>query len=109
MMPRSIEGYRTRNEDAPLELVRESEEWKPVIRAIDRWAKQTLDPMSGYSSQELDEVSWDEGVRFPALLREWWRLAGRHPFVKPGLLPDNAAFVGPHQRGWTVHRDFFAI
>jgi hypothetical protein len=43
------------------------------------------------------------------LLRQWWRLAGHHPFVKPGLLSDNAVFVAPHQKGWILHRDFFAI
>jgi hypothetical protein len=109
MTSRSIEDYRARNEDAPLELVRQSEQWKPVVRLIDAWAKKKLGSSSGYSSEELDKLSWDQGVRFPPLLREWWRLAGHHPFVKPGLLPDNAVFVAPHQKGWTLHRDFFAI
>src|ERR1041385_591111 len=108
-MTLSIDDYRSRNIDAPLELVRESEEWKPVIRLIDGWAKKRLDMMSGYSSADLDRCSWDQGVRFPALLREWWRLAGHHPFVKPGLLSDNSSFVAPHQRGWSIHRDLFAI
>jgi hypothetical protein len=109
MTSRSIDLYRTRNEDAPLDLVRESKEWEPVVRLIDGWAKEKLGPTSGYSSQELDRFSWDQGVRFPPLLREWWRLAGHHPFVKPGLLPDNARFVGPHHRGWGIHRDLFVI
>lgn len=109
MTTRPIESYRASNEDAPLELVRESEEWKPVIRLINGWAKEQLGSMSGYSSQELDKLAWRQGVHFPPLLREWWRLAGKHPFVHRGLLPDNAAFVAPHHKGWAVHRDFFAI
>ena len=38
--------------------------------------------MSGYSPQELDDFSRTLGIRFPPTLREWWRLAGRHPFVE---------------------------
>lgn len=27
-----------------------------------------------------------------------WRLAGHHPFVEPGLLPDNSKFISPRER-----------
>lgn len=96
MASRSLDDYRICNEDAPLDLLKESQAWQPVVRLIDGWAKAQLDSTSGYSSQELDHFSQTRGVRFPAPLREWWRLAGRHPFVQPGLLSDNALFVGPH-------------
>jgi hypothetical protein len=109
MTAASIEHYRARNEDAPLDLVRESEAWKPVVRLIDGWAKEKLGSASGYSSQELDHFSRAHGIRFPAVLREWWRLAGRHPFVEPGLLPDNARFLGPHDPGLRSREDFVAI
>ena len=39
-MSQSLDDYRMRNEDAPLELLRESAEWKPVIRLIDAWATE---------------------------------------------------------------------
>jgi hypothetical protein len=109
MTSRSIERYRARNEDAPLDLVRESDAWKPVIRLIDGWAKEKLGPMSGYSSQELDHFSRIQGVRFPPVLREWWRLAGHHPFVKSGLLPGNARFLRPDDSGLQSERDLLAI
>jgi hypothetical protein len=104
----SIDDYRARNQDAPLDLVRESADWRPVVRLIDGWAREKLGPGSGYSSHELDEWSRTHGVRFPPVLREWWRLAGRHPFVEPGLLPANAAFLAPHDK-YLVARDFLII
>lgn len=109
MASRSIDDYRNRNEDAPLDLVRESEDWKPVARLINRWAKESLGPTSGYSSQELDHFSRSHGVRFPPVLREWWRLAGRHPFVEIGLLPDNALLIGPHDPYLVDIPDFLAV
>ena len=109
MTSRSIEAYRKRNEDAPVDLVRESEGWKPVVCLIDAWAKEKLGPASGYSSLELDRLSEDRGIRFPAEVREWWRLAGRHPFVEEGLLRDNAMFLRPYDAELLAHRDFFAI
>jgi hypothetical protein len=109
MTARSIEDYRANREDAPLDLVRNSEAWKPVVHLINGWAKEKLGPKSGYSPKELDNFAWRQGVRFPVLLREWWRLAGHHSFVKPGLLSDNAMFLAPYHRGWGLHRDFFAI
>jgi len=109
MASHSIEHYRARNEDAPLDLVRESDAWKPVVRLIDGWAKEKLGSMSGYFSQELDHFSRTQGVRFPPVLREWWRLAGHHPFVTTGLLPGNASFLGPDDRGLLSRRDFLAI
>jgi hypothetical protein len=109
MTSRSIEHYRTRNEDAPLDLVRDSVAWKPVIRLIEAWAKEKLDSTSGYSSQELDNFSRIHGIPFPSVVREWWRLAGHHPFVKPGTYPGNATFLGPHDRGLVGHQDFLAI
>lgn len=91
----SIDDYRARGEDAPLDLVRDSADWKPVIRLIDGWATEKLSATSGYSSRELDDRSRARAVRFPPVLREWWRLAGRHPFVDPGLMSANAAFISP--------------
>ena len=64
MTSRSIGSYRACNENAPLDLVRESAEWTPVIRLIDAWAKEKLGPNSGYSSEELDKLSW--------ALIYWW-------------------------------------
>jgi hypothetical protein len=109
MTSRSIEHYRARNEDAPLDLVRESEAWKPVVRLIDGWAKEKLGSTSGYSSQELDHFSRTQGVRFPSVLREWWRLAGHHPFVKIGLCPHYAIFLGPDDSGLLSRPDFLTI
>jgi len=108
MTLRSIDDYRARNQDAPLDLVRESADWRPVVRLINGWAKEKLGPGSGYSPHELNEWSRTHGVRFPPVLREWWRLAGRHPFVQPGLLPDNAAFLAPHD-SYLVARDLLTI
>ena len=93
MTLRTIEGYRERNEDAPLDLVRQSEDWTPVVRLINGWAREKLGEHSGYSPQELDHWSRTLGVRFPPVLREWWRLAGRHPFVEPGC---SRQFEIPH-------------
>jgi hypothetical protein len=108
MTSQSIEDYRKRNEDAPLHLVREA--WEPVVRLIDGWAKEKIGMRSGYSSQELDDFSRTHGVRFPPTLREWWRLAGRHPFVEIGLVPGkNAKLLAPHHR-WLVRcRDFMIV
>ena len=104
----AIEGYRRRNEDAPLHLVREA--WEPVVRLIDGWAKEKTGWKSGYSSQELDEFSRKYSVRFPPTLREWWRLAGRHPFVEPGLLSRKTARLhAPHDRSLVRCRDFLII
>ena len=66
-----IDDYRARGEDAPLDLVRESAAWKPVARLIDGWAKEKLRPTSGYSAQELDEISRIRSIDFPVILREW--------------------------------------
>jgi hypothetical protein len=110
MTSRPIEHYRARNEDAPLDLVRESDAWKPVVRLIDGWAKEKLGPTSGYSSKELDLFSLIQGARFPPVLREWWRLAGRHPFVTTGLVPGNARFLRPDDRQlFSRRRDFLVI
>jgi hypothetical protein len=107
MTSHSIEDYRRRNEDAPLHLVREA--WRPVVGLIDGWAKEKLSSTSGYSPQELDHFSRTHGVRFPPVLREWWRLAGRHPFVEIGLLPGNAKLLAPHDH-WLVRcRDCLMI
>lgn len=103
----SIEDYRRRNEDAPLHLVREA--WRPVVRLIDGWAKEKIGWQPGYSSQELDDFSRTHGVRFPPVLREWWRLAGRHPFVEVGLLPDNSKLLAPHDHWLVTCRDFLII
>jgi hypothetical protein len=105
----SIEDCRERNEDARLDVVKESKEWRPVVRLIDGWANQKLGSTSGYSSEELDHFSRVQGVRFPPMLREWWRLAGRHPFVEPGLCSDNARFLQPHDKWLFDRRDFLAI
>ena len=107
MTSHAIDDYRNRNEDAPLHLVRET--WSPVIRLIDGWAKEKIGWSSGYSSQELDDFSRARGVRFPPTLREWWRLAGRHPFVEVGLLPGNSEFLAPHYRWLVKCRDFLMI
>lgn len=109
MASRSIEDDRKLNEDAPLDVVRESEAWQPVVRLINAWAKQKLGSASGYSSQALNRISETRGIRFPAVVREWWRLAGGHPFVEPGLLPGNAMFLKPHDADLVSHSDFFAI
>ena len=109
MASRSIQDYRARNEDAPLDLLLKSETWKPLVSLINGWAKEALSSESGYSPQELDKFAWRQGVSFPPVLREWWRLAGRHPFVSPGLMSENASFLSPHHRGWSFHRDLFAI
>jgi hypothetical protein len=103
----SIQDYRARNEDAPLDMVRESEEWTPVVRLIDGWAKEKL--RSGYTSEELDRFSLARGVRYPPPLREWWRLAGRHSFVEPGLLPDNAKFLRPNDERLLDRRGLLVI
>ena len=105
----SPNDYRRRNEDAPLDFVRESKSWQPVVRLIDAWAKEKLGPTSGYSSQDLDRISQSRDLRFPAVVREWWRLAGRHPFVEPGLLPGNAMFLRPHDAELVSRPDFFPI
>jgi hypothetical protein len=107
MTSHSIEDYRRRNEDAPLHLVREA--WGPVVRLIDGWAKEKIGMRSGYSSQELDEFSQAHRVRFPPTLREWWRLAGRHPFVEVGLLPENSMLLPPHDHWLVECRDFLMI
>jgi hypothetical protein len=109
MTPRSIEHYRARNEDAPLDLLKESEAWKPVVRLIDAWAREKLGSTSGYSAQELDRFSEALGIPFPIVVREWWRLAGRHPFVETGLGPDNAVFLKPDDKSLLSSPDFFAI
>jgi hypothetical protein len=107
MTSRTIEDYRSRYEDAPLHLVREA--WSPVVRLIDGWAKEKLGPGSGYSSEELDALSRKRRVQFPPTLREWWRLAGRHPFAEPGLLPDNSFLHAPHDHSLVHGRDFLMI
>lgn len=105
----SIETYRRRNEDAPLDVVRENMAWQPVIRLIDAWAKEKLGSASGYTSQELDDISRTRGIRFPAVVREWWRLAGLHPFVQTGLMPGNAVFLRPCDGDVLSPPDLFAI
>jgi len=107
MTSHSIEDYRSRDEDAPLHLVREA--WRPVVRLIDGWAKEKIGMRSGYSSQELDDFSRTHRVRFPPTLREWWRLAGRHPFVEIGLLPGNSMLLPPHDHWLVKCRDFLMI
>jgi hypothetical protein len=109
MTSRLIDQYRARGEDAPLDLVRESEEWKPVVHLINGWAKKKLGPTSGYSPQNLDEASRIRSIEFPVMLREWWRLAGRHPFVTPGLLSPHAMFLRPGDRGVIARQDFLMI
>jgi hypothetical protein len=107
MTSHSIEEYRSRNEDAPLHRVREA--WRPVVRLIDGWAKEKIGMKSGYSSQELDEFSRTHRVNFPPTLREWWRLAGRHPFVEIGLVPGNRKLLAPHDHWLTTCRNFLII
>jgi hypothetical protein len=109
MAPSSIDSYREHREDAPINLVRDSATWRPVIRLINGWAKKKLDASSGYSTEQLDSFSSLHGVRFPVVLREWWRIAGMHPFVKSGLLPDNAKFIGPEDRNLSANRDFLLL
>ncbi|MGE3626336.1 MAG: hypothetical protein AB7G34_08180 [Hyphomicrobiales bacterium] len=109
MTTRSVEHYRARNEDAPFELLRGSNAWRPVVRLIDAWAKEELGSTSGYSSRELDCFSDALGIRFPAVVREWWRLAGHHPFVETGLLPDNARFLKPSDKSLLSCPDLFII
>jgi hypothetical protein len=109
MTSRSIEDYRARNGDAPLDLVRKSDAWKPVVRLINGWSKEKLSSRSGYSIRELDHFSRTQGVRFPSVLREWWRLAGHHSFMTPGVLRGIARFLGPDDSGLLSRRDFLAI
>jgi hypothetical protein len=40
-----------------------------------------LAPSHGYTAEELDRIEAETGVMFPPVLREWWRLAGKHPLV----------------------------
>lgn len=107
MTSHATDDYRRRNEDAPLHLVREA--WQPVVRLIDGWAKERIGMRSGYSSEELDDFSRTHRVRFPPTLREWWRLAGRHPFVEPGLLPDNSKLLAPHDHWLVTCRNFLIL
>lgn len=110
MTSRSIDNYRAHSEDAPLELLRECANWKPVVRLIDGWANEKLGANSGYSSEELDHWSQVHGVRFPPPLREWWRLAGRHPFVKPGVDDrQNLWLLAPDDRDLVDRPDFLVI
>jgi hypothetical protein len=98
-----------RNEDAPLDLVVASPEWQPVIGLIDGWARQPLGPGSGYSSSELDGFARRHGLRFPPPLREWWRLAGRHPLVAANTRDYNSCFLGPDNCVTFSRGDFLMI
>ncbi|PPQ42852.1 hypothetical protein [Rhodopseudomonas palustris] len=108
-MSPSLAAYRMRNEDAPLDLVKASPEWQPVIGLIDGWARQPLGPRSGFSSDELDAFARKHGLRFPPPLREWWRLAGRHPLVAADTRDYNSCFLGPENCVDFSRRDFLMI
>lgn len=57
--------------------------WRPVIDLIDGWSSTKISRHTGYSLAELDAISVERGIPFPAPLRAWWHLAGRHPIVGP--------------------------
>jgi len=77
----SILDDRRQRRNTPLELLRETAEWQPLVRLIDTWARVPLTPAHGYATDELDRIEGVTGVTFHPVLREWWRLAGKHPLV----------------------------
>jgi hypothetical protein len=79
-MPSLLDDRRQRR-DTPLDVLRASSEWQPVVGLIDAWARVPLAPSHGYAAEELDRIEAETGVMFPPVLREWWRLAGKHPLV----------------------------
>jgi hypothetical protein len=78
-------GGRTQKEEAPFDVLRNRDAWKAVAELIDLWASEPVTKHCGYTTGELDAIELNQGVRFPVAIREWWRLAGKHPFVDPGL------------------------
>jgi hypothetical protein len=84
-MTTSLSDYRRQHADAPWAVIAQSAEWTAVVNIFTIWAREKLAERHGYTSAELDAIEHERGVKFPCVLREWWRLAGKHPFVDPGL------------------------
>ena len=104
-----LAAHRMRGEDAPLDLLLDSADWHPVISLINGWAKQPLGPGCGYAPDELDAIGRRYGLRFPPLLREWWRLAGRHPLVTADMRSVNSCLLGPEDCVRFSSGDFLMI
>lgn len=108
-MPASLAAYRMRGQDAPLDLIFDSADWHAVIGLINGWARQPLRPGCGYAPDELDAIGHRSGLRFPPLLREWWRLAGRHPLVRANVASVNSCLLGPEDCVRFSRGDFLMI
>src|SRR5262245_28333581 len=74
----ALAAFREQRVDAPFELLLTSDDWLPFVEVANTWSRAPLTPDCGYSTQELDKIE-NRGIRFPPTLREWWRIAGRHP------------------------------
>lgn len=91
----SLLAYRSAHQDAPMDVIRDAADWGRVVKLIENWSRDPLNSASGYSISELDEIAEQRGLWFPFVLREWWRLAGKHPIVAQGLHPGNNWLCGP--------------
>jgi hypothetical protein len=76
---RALAAFRGARVDAPLDLLMRTAEWQPFIEFADGWFRAPLGAETGYCSVELDAIERRKGVRFPPTVREWWRIAGKHP------------------------------
>src|SRR5256885_1927610 len=74
----ALSAFRQARVDAPLDLLRASPDWKPVIDLARTWFRRPLGPSTGYTTAELDELERSHDAIFPPTAREWWRLAGKH-------------------------------
>jgi hypothetical protein len=79
----ALSAFRAARVDAPLDLLVRTAEWRSFIEFADGWFRAPLGPDTGYSSAELDTIERRKGVRFPPTVREWWRIAGKHPCCEP--------------------------
>lgn len=75
----ALTAFRTVRVDAPLDLIVTSPDWRPFVRVAHDWFREPLARHGGYSTAELDALERDKKMLFPPTVREWWRIAGKHP------------------------------
>jgi len=94
----SLSAFREARVDAPLDLLKTSADWRPFIDVADKWFSVPIDASTGFSTAELDAIELRTGWRFPPTLREWWRIAGKHPCCGPWGDTWHGQFIRPDSR-----------
>lgn len=79
---RKLVDYRQLNEEAPIDVLLHSDEWKPFVQFMNNWYRTSLGEETGCSTAQLDEAEQKSGRRMPTAMREWYRLIGAHEALR---------------------------